>query len=126
MGTHLIPRQIDGDARILLIFTPKGFIGVLIGVGIGTILFKIAETVGAPTVGGVLLGICALIGFIIGQVKIPESNAYSLFKKVGGEYIREIIRRYFAFKKTRKIYIYEDAKEGVKNIDAAGNKLIKK
>ena len=31
MGTHLIPREIDGDARILLIFTPKGFLGILLG-----------------------------------------------------------------------------------------------
>ena len=29
MGTHLIPREIDGDARILLFFTPKGFLGIL-------------------------------------------------------------------------------------------------
>ena len=112
MGTHLIPREIDGDARILLIFTPKGFIGTLIGIGIGTIFHSLATALGATLVGWVLLGICALIGLIIGQVKVPESNAFPLFKKVGGKYIREVIVDYFAFKKKRKIYVYDETNYG--------------
>ena len=107
MGTHLIPREIDGDARILLIFTPKGFVGTLIGIGVGTFLYTFASAFGANLVGWVLLGICALIGFVIGQVKVPESNAFSLFKKTGGEYIREIIVKYIAFRKNKKIYLYD-------------------
>ena len=43
MGTHLIPREIDGDARILLIFTPKGFICTLIGVAIGAFFYTICN-----------------------------------------------------------------------------------
>lgn len=107
MGTHLIPREIDGDARILLFFTPKGFIGLLIGIGAGAILYNFANAFGATLVGWVILGVFALIGFVIGQVKLPESNSFSLFKKVGGEYVRDIIKRYFYFKRTRKIYIYD-------------------
>lgn len=109
MGTHLIPREIDGDARILLIFTPMGFVGILAGIAVGAIFYSIAKAMGATIVGWVLLGICALIGFMIGQVKIPDSNAFPLFKKVGGEYIRDVIKNYFKFRKTRKIYVYEDA-----------------
>lgn len=108
MGTHLIPREIDGDARILLIFTPKGFIGTLVGIFVGVVFFGLASALGATMVGWVLLGICAAIGFVIGQVKIPESNAFSLFKKTGGEYVRDVIMKYIRFQKTKKIYLYDE------------------
>ena len=101
MGTHLIPREIDGDARILLIFTPKGFIGTLIGIFVGVVFFSFASALGATMVGWVLLAICAAIGFVVGQVKIPESNAFSLFKKTGGEYVRDVIMKYVRFQKTK-------------------------
>lgn len=108
MGTHLIPREVDGDARILLIFTPKGFIGTLAGLFIGVVFFSIASALKATMVGWVLLAICAGLGFAIGQVKIPESNAFSLFKKTGGEYIRDVIVKYMRFQKTKKIYLYDE------------------
>lgn len=108
MGTHLIPREVDGDARILLIFTPKGFIGTLAGLFIGVMFFTIASALKATIVGWVLLAVCSGIGFTIGQVKIPESNAISLFKKTGGEYIRDIITKYIRFQKTKKIYLYDE------------------
>ena len=108
MGTHLIPREIDGDARILLIFTPKGFIGTLIGIGIGAFFYSFATAFGATIVGWVLLAICALIGFVVGQVKIPESNAFSLFKKTGGEYVKDVIVKYLAFRKKKRIYLYDE------------------
>ena len=108
MGTHLIPREIDGDARILLIFTPKGFIGTLVGIFVGVVFFSFASALGATMVGWVLLGICAAIGFVVGQVKIPESNAFSLFKKTGGEYVRDVIMKYIRFQKTKKIYLYDE------------------
>lgn len=109
MGTHLIPREIDGDARILLIFTPKGFIGTLIGIGIGALFYVFCTAFKANIVGWVLLFLCAAIGFIIGQVKIPESNAFQLFKKVGGLNVSEVITLYFSFKKRRKLYVYDQA-----------------
>lgn len=112
MGTHLIPREIDGDARILLVFTPKGFIGTLIGIGVGTFFYSFASAFGATLVGWVLLAVCALIGFVVGQVKVPESNAFSLFKKTGGEYIRDIIAKYLAFRKNKKIYLYDETTYG--------------
>lgn len=40
MGTHLIPRDVEGEARILIIFTQKGFIYTLVAAVIGTILYK--------------------------------------------------------------------------------------
>ena len=53
------------------------------------------------------LGVCAVIGFIIGQVRMPESRAFDLFRKTGGEYIKNVITNYFKFQKTKKYYIYD-------------------
>lgn len=109
MGTHIIPREVEGEGRILIIFSMKGFIGTLIGIGVGAIFFKIFELVGASIVGWVLLFICALIGFIIGQVKIPKSNAFDLFKKTGGDFVYEVILKRIEFEKNKKIYTYDCA-----------------
>ena len=87
MGTHLIPRDVEGEGRILIIFTTKGFVGTLIGIFIGAILFAFFNTIHATIVGWILLVLCALTGFVIGQVKIPNSNSLDLFKK-----IRRILR----------------------------------
>ena len=107
MGTHLIPRETGGEGRILLVFTSKGFVATLIGLAIGGFLNTFFSAIGATAVGWVVLAICALTGFIIGQVKMPKSNSFDLFKKTGGDYIYEIIAKYFAFKKKRKIYTYD-------------------
>ena len=108
MGTHLIPREIDGDARILLIFTPKGFLGILISLVPGILLHQLFTAFGSETVGWVALGICAVIGFVIGQVRMPESRAFDLFRKTGGTYVKDVILNYFKFKKTKKFYIYDN------------------
>ena len=107
MGTHLIPREVDGDARILLIFTPKGFFGLLIGLIPGIILQQLISLTGAKLVSYIILAICAAIGFGIGQLKVPESRSIDLFRKTGGLYIRDVIKYYFAFKKNRKYYVYD-------------------
>lgn len=112
MGTHLIPREIDGDGRILIVFTQEGFIGTLIGIAVGSILYSFSSAFGATLVGWVLLALSALIGFVIGQLKVPESNAFSLFKKTGGEYIRDVIANYLAFRRNRKIYMYDETDYG--------------
>ena len=107
MGTHLIPREVDGEARILLIFTPKGFFGILIALIPGVMLHQLFTNMGAKTVGWVALAICALIGFVIGQMKMPESRAFDLTRKTGGEYVKDVILNYLRFSKTKKYYIHD-------------------
>lgn len=107
MGTHLIPREVEGEGRILIIFTMKGFIGTLIGIGIGTVFYTVFSGIGAELVGWILLGLCALLGFAIGQIKLPHSNSFELLKRTGGDYIYEIIAKYIKFRKKRKIYTYD-------------------
>lgn len=48
----------------------------------------------------------ALIGYIIGAVKIPTIVGIPITKKIGGEPLSEIIVRYVKFKKNRKMYSY--------------------
>lgn len=58
-------------------------------------------------IGAIITGVFAFIGFAIGTFKIPESNAFEITKKAGGEPIDEVIIRYFKFKnKKNKIYVY--------------------
>lgn len=109
MGTHIIPREVEGEGRILIIFTMKGFVGTLVGIGVGAIFYSLFEAIGAAIVGWVLLALCALAGFIIMQVKIPKSNAFSLFKKTGGDYVYEVILKRIEFEKNKKIYVYDGA-----------------
>lgn len=111
MGTHIIPREVEGEGRILIIFSMKGFVGTLIGIGIGSAFKMLFSAIGADIVGWIFLGIFALAGFIIGQVKLPMSNSFDLFKKVGGDYVYEVILKYFAFRKKKKIYTYDKGGE---------------
>lgn len=111
MGTHLIPRNVEGEGRILIIFTTKGLIFTLIGLGIGFIFYTIFAALGATIVGIAIAAILAGAGFVIGQVKLPDSNAFDLLKKTGGEYIDDVAKKYIKFRKNRKIYLYDNIKK---------------
>ena len=71
--------------------------------------------VGMQTAGWIAIGICGLIGFGVGAVKIPTLAGLPVTKKIGGESIDQIILRYIRFKKNRKIYVYtkEEKKDGI-------------
>lgn len=106
MGTHIIPRaDVKGQDRFFIIFSVPGLIGTVIGLGIGYIFYAILRALGAETVGMIIMGAFGLVGFTIGQVKIPDTNAFPIFKKIGGEYIRDIIVRYMKFRKTKKKFV---------------------
>lgn len=118
MGTHLIPREVSGEGRILYIFTPKGFIYTLIGLAIGAMMKSFLDVIGAKMVGWVIMAVFALIGWAIGQGKIPDSSANSFFKKTGGEPIETVIKRYFKFNKSKKIYITKAVNEDINKENA--------
>lgn len=105
MGTHLIPREISGDGRILYIFTGKGFLFTLGGLAIGFVFKAFLSAFGAGIVGWIVMALFALIGWAIGQGVIPDTNATSFFRKVGGLPIDTIIKRFFKFNRTKKIYV---------------------
>lgn len=107
MGPYYIPRNVNDEGRILFIFTGKSMITTTIGAGVGLVLYSILKVCGIGFVGLIIMALFALIGFAIGTFKIPESNAFEITRKAGGQNIDEIIIRAIKFKmKKGKIYVY--------------------
>ena len=111
MGTYYIPRNYKGETRILYIFTIKSLITTMIGGIIGAVFLLIFSLINLKIVGIVITAVFALIGFIVGALKIPTLVAFPITKKIGGEPIGEIVMRYVKYKQTKKIYLYIDSKE---------------
>ena len=112
MQTYEIPRNYKGEGRILYIFSTKGLIFTCVGAGIGLVFYFILRMLGFGTAGLIITVICAAIGFVIGTLKVPESNAFEITKKTGGENIDDVILRWIKFKKNgNKIYVYKPEEE---------------
>lgn len=106
MGTYTIPRNYKGETRLLYIFTTKSLITTAIGALLGSIFLLIFMALDMKMVGVIIMAVFAIIGWMVGAVKIPTVAALPITKRIGGEPLGEIIIRYFKFKKTRKIYTY--------------------
>ena len=50
-------------------------------------------------VGIVIGGLLALTGFIVGTLKVPNSQAFKITRIAGGENLDDIILRYIKFKR---------------------------
>lgn len=112
MGTYTIPRNLKGETRILYIFSVKSLITTAAGALIGLVFYFIFATLlGIQALGVTLLAIFALLGFGIGSIKIPTLSGLPFTKKIGGESLDEIIKRYILFKMNRKSYSYSITKE---------------
>ena len=111
MGTYNIPRNLRGETRILIIFSVKSLITTGIGLAVGALFFLIFSLINIQIAGIILMALCALLGYVIGAVKIPTLSGIPFTKKVGGESMDEIIRRYAKFKMNKKIYTYTKEEE---------------
>ena len=112
MGTHLIPRSnVKGQDRFFIFFSIPGLIGTIIGLIPGYIIYSIfsafsaAGTINFP--GLTIMVICGFIGFVIGQVQVPDNGSLPLFKKVGGLYVRDVISQYVKFKQNKKKFVLQ-------------------
>ena len=114
MGTYNLPRNVKGEGRILFIFTGKSMIYTVVAGGIGLIFYFILSAFGFSMAGIITVACFALIGFLIGTLKMPNLAKFKFAQKTGGENIDNIIKRAIKFKtKGRKIYIYkEEEKNG--------------
>lgn len=107
MGTYNVPRNVKGEERILFIFSTKSLITTAIGGALGLIFYLIFSIVGFKLFGMVITIIFALIGYVIGMFKMPDTDSFEITRKTGGENIDDIIKRYINFKRNKKrIYVY--------------------
>lgn len=112
MRTYEIPRNYKGEGRILYIFSTKSLIYTCIGAGIGLVFYFMLKILGFSMVGLIITLIFGAIGFGIGTLKVPESTAFEITKKTGGENIDDVILRWIKFKKNgNKIYVYSAEEE---------------
>lgn len=110
MGTYNLPRNVKGEGRILFIFTGKSMLYTLIAGIAGLLLFYLPFSAFGMTMVGIIGTVAfALIGFIIGTIKMPNISKFEFTKKTGGENIDDIIKRAIKFKtKGKKIYVYRE------------------
>ena len=112
MQTYEIPRNYRGEGRILYIFSKKGLMYTAIGAAVGLPFYLICKIMGFQMIGIVITAIFGLIGFCIGTFKMPESAAFDITRKTGGENIDDIIYRGLKFKKKgNPIYVFEKEEE---------------
>ncbi len=112
MRTYEIPRNYKGEGRILYIFSTKSLIYTCFGAGIGLVFYVMLKILGFSMVGLIITLIFGAIGFGIGTLKVPESTAFEITKKTGGENIDDVILRWIKFKKNgNKIYVYSAEEE---------------
>lgn len=107
MGTYNLPRNVKGEGRILFVFSTKSLITTCFGGVFGLIFYVIFKFMNLSMVGFIITLVFALIGYIIGMFKIPETNGFELARKAGGENLDDVIIRYIKFKKNnKKLYVY--------------------
>lgn len=113
MNTYMIPREAVNENRFLF-FTPQAAIFSLVGFCIGLCFVFIFNFISSIAESQVFLyigwGICLLIvgiGYLLGTFNIPETTAFDICKKTGGEPAYVIIKRAITFNKRKKIYICE-------------------
>ena len=118
MGTYQIPRNVKGEGRILFIFSTKALIYSAVGIGIGFIFVLLFGIINLSIIGYILMVIFALLGFAIATFKVPDTKAFELTKKTGGENIDDVIKRAINYKiKGGNIYIYKTNEEIMKDIE---------
>lgn len=104
--TYSVPRNVKGEGRILYIFSFKSIITTCLGAAVGIPIFLLFQVIGLTIPGIVAVAICALIGFGVGTLTIPDTPLVGNLRKAGGEKVTDILIRTFTFTKRKKIYIY--------------------
>ena len=104
--TYTVPRSAKGESRILYVFTVTGLIFTIAFALVGLLIRMLVASFLPSVVGWVIVGVFAVVGFVIGTLKIPDSNVMGPLRKAGGEKIRDILFRTITFTKRKKIYLY--------------------
>lgn len=113
--SYYVPRSAKGESRILYIFSVKSFITTLICGGIGALIVFLIKSVIPMSIFTIILLIVpfAVVGYVIGALKIPDIPMMGPLQKAGGEEVLDILFRLINFPSKKKIYIYgKDRKIG--------------
>ena len=124
MKTYEIPRDYKGESRILYIFSTKALIYTFVGILIGSIFYFIFNLMGMSTLGVIFIILFGAIGFVIATFRVPDTSAFKITRKTGGEKIDDVIIRYVKFKLQKgKIYVYDQDKkqEKIETKEEGGN-----
>ena len=113
--SYYVPRSAKGESRILYIFSVKSFITTFICGGIGALIVFLIKSVIPMSIFTIILLIVpfAVVGYVIGALKIPDIPMMGPLQKAGGEEVLDILFRLINFPSKKKIYIYgKDRKIG--------------
>ncbi len=120
LGTYNLPRNVKGEGRILYVFSTKALLYAFAGVVFGFFIYLILTFFKLDMIGFIVMGIFGLLGFVIGTFKMPESVAFGITKKTGGEPVDEVVKRFVKFKLAKnKVYVYQKpikAKEKIQEV----------
>jgi len=105
-GPYVIPRDLKGEGKILMIFSTKGLIYTAIGAAIGLLISWVIGMFTTSIVKYIGVVILGFLGFAIGTFKVPNAAGLEFTRKTGGEKIDDVIMRAIRFKQRgHKIYI---------------------
>lgn len=106
--TYTVPRNVKGESRILYIFSTRSFLTTLAGGLVGFFGYLLLNIVGLGKIGLIVIGIFALIGYLLGTLTIPDSPIVGILRKAGGEKVLDILIRTITFRGRKKIYVYRE------------------
>ena len=87
------------------------------------VFYLVFNALNLQTVGIIILAIFGLIGFVIATFKVPDTTAFEITRKTGGENIDDVIRRAFKFKmEHNKVYLYTIEPKNEKTKEEEGGK----
>lgn len=100
-----------------MIFTAKSLIYTCIAGVIGLIFYFIFGMImGFQLFGIIMTVLCAGLGFAVATVKIPDTNAFEITRKAGGENIDTVFIKWLKFRKRGNvIYTYLGTEEEKNN-----------
>ena len=109
--TYSVPRNVKGETRLLYIFSIKSLLFTIAFGLVGVLFFFLFKMINLTFVGIGFVIFFAVIGFIVGTLKIPDSPIVGKLRKAVRESISDILFRWLTFKKRKRIYIYRGGNE---------------
>ena len=106
MRKHEIPRKKQNETRIFVIFSIRSLISTVIGIMVGVIIGVIPLLLNFQVGMFILVGIFGLLGFIIGTFPVMYIPGIPITKEIQGEYLYNIVFRYYVFTGRRSLKIY--------------------